>query len=281
MAGTKTTVNTLQSNIKKYDKDFITNYSIFLGGLNVTQKSLEQYDPLKTGYARIFFIKMPVFMQEIMPNETRRIRHLLEYGFTSIQGIGNVELETATIEGGYAGKSFEVGTVAKDGTTSITIGLYEFAGSPVREYTDMWINGISDAHTGLGHYHGAIDQGIKYAQYNHVAEAIYIMTDPTGRSDGIEYACLLTNMIPKQVKKDHFNYEAGDHQIVKTEIEFTVNKYESPQINEVAKALIDKFRVMENYMEFNSEYTQKDVDSHPKYRVNNWPSKYNQDLTNE
>ena len=47
---------TLQTHIKKYDKNFITNYSLFLGGLNATQKALEQYDPLKTGYARIFFI---------------------------------------------------------------------------------------------------------------------------------------------------------------------------------------------------------------------------------
>lgn len=149
MAGTNKVVNTLQSNIKKYDSDFITNYSIFLGGINSTHKSLQQYDPLKTGYARIFFVKMPVFMQKIMPNETKRIRHLLEYGFTSIQGIGNDELEFQSIEGGYAGRSFEVGTVAKDGTNSITIGLYEFAGSPVREYTDMWISGIGDKHTGL------------------------------------------------------------------------------------------------------------------------------------
>jgi len=34
-------VNTLQSNIKKYDSDFIKNYSIFLGGLNATHQSLQ------------------------------------------------------------------------------------------------------------------------------------------------------------------------------------------------------------------------------------------------
>ena len=77
MAGTNIQVNTLQSNIKKYNSDFITNYSLFLGGLNATQKALEMYDPLKTGYARIFFIKMPVFMEKIMPSETKRFRHLL------------------------------------------------------------------------------------------------------------------------------------------------------------------------------------------------------------
>ena len=39
---------TLQSNIKYNYKD-LTKYSLFLGGLNVKAKALEQYDPLKTG----------------------------------------------------------------------------------------------------------------------------------------------------------------------------------------------------------------------------------------
>ena len=217
-----------------------------------------------------------------MPDETKRLRHLLEYGFTSIQGIANTELEMTQIEGGYANRRFDVATYSTDGTNTITIGLYEFAGSPVREYTDMWISGIADPHTGLGTYHGAmdIDPTIKYAQHNHVAEAIYVVTDPTGRSSGVEYACLLTNMIPKQVKKDHFNYESGEHNVVKTEIEFSCNKYESPQINTVAKALIDRFRIMEDYLEFNSEYTQSDVDSHYKPRIVNWPQSYNEGASN-
>lgn len=278
MAGKKTQVQTLQSNIKKYNSDFITNYSLFLGGLNATQKSLEQYDPLKTGYSRIFFVKMPVFMETIMPNETKRFRHLLEYGFTRIDGIGNTELEMEQITGGYAGRQFDTPTVAKDQTQNITLQLYEFAGSPVREYLDMWISGISDPYTGLGHYHGAmdIDPSIKYSQANHVAEAIYVVTDPTGRSNGIEYACLLSNMVPKQIKNDHFNYESGQHQIVQADIEFSCVQYKSPQINTIAKALIDKFQVMRDYLDFESQYTQADVDAKLRPNILNWPAKYNQ-----
>ena len=48
---------TLQSNIKYNYKD-LTKYSLFLGGLNVKAKALEQYDPLKTGYTRIFFVQI-------------------------------------------------------------------------------------------------------------------------------------------------------------------------------------------------------------------------------
>lgn len=279
----KQTYKTLQANIKHYNKADITNYSLFLGGINATHQSLQQYDPLKTGYNRIFLVKMPVFMEKIMPDQTKRFRHLVEYGFTKIDGIQNTSLEFEGVTGGYAGRQFEVGTVAKDETNAITISLYEFSGSPVREYLDMWITGIADPHTGLGHYHGLLDDtsaNVKYAQHNHVMEAIYVATDPTGRSDGVEYACLLTNMIPKTVRKDQFNYESGTHGLVQLDVEFTAVKYESPQINTIAKSLVDKFQVMNDYIEFNSEYTDKDVTNHPKHKITNWPSKFNQNLTN-
>lgn len=245
---------TLQTNIKTYDKD-MTRYSLFLGGLNVKSSALEQYDPLVTGFGRIFFLKMPRFMAKIMPQQTKNFKHLLEYGNVSIDGIQNTTLEFEQMGGGFAGRTFEVATVAKDDTTNITIKVYELSGSPVREYTDMWITGISDPHTGFGRYHGAIDSAMEYAAVNHTAEAIFVHTGPTGDSDHIEYSCLLTNMIPKVVKKDHFNYESGQRQIVQVDIEFSVTKYESPQVNEVAKALMAKYQILRDYLDFQSGYT--------------------------
>ena len=265
--------NTLQTNIKENTQN-ITQYSLFLGGLNVKSDALAAYDPLKTGYARIFFMKMPKFMETILPNKTKKFKHLLEYGFVGVDGIGNVTLDFEQITGGYAGKSFDVASVAKDETTSITVKVYEFSGSPVREYTEMWISGISDPFTGIGHYHGAmdIDSTLKYAAVNHTAEAIYVSTDPTGRSSGIEYACLLTNMIPKTVKKDHFNYTAGEHQIVQTDIEFTVVKYESSQINTIAKALMDKFNILRDFLNFDSGYTTDFVNKMTGSTITDWSS---------
>lgn len=251
---------TFQSNLKRYDntRDWITNYSLFLGGLNTTHKAIEQYDPLRTGRARIFFVQMPVFMEKIMPNETKRIRHLLEYGFTKIDGIGNLTLETDKMTGGYTAREFEVPTLAKDETNTITIGLYEFAGSPVSEYINMYITGICDPITGFGTYHNARDaEGnlIPYAQHNHTMEAFYCVTDPTGRHDQLEYACLLTNMMFKNVKKDHFNYASGESPIVQLDVEMSCNKYESPQINEIAAGLVRRHKVLRDSLNFNSAYT--------------------------
>jgi hypothetical protein len=273
---------TTQSGIKQYDHASVVNYALFMGGTNTTYQSLTQYNILRGGYARIFFVKMPVFMEAIMPEKTKWIRHILQYGFTKIDGIENLTLETEQVTGGYAGNSFDVATQSKDGTNTVTMGLYEFGGSPIREYMQMWVTGISDQETGIATYHGALDlQGkyIKYGAQNHVAEAIYVATDPTGRYDGIEYACLLTNMMPKTVKKDHFNYNSGDHPVVQIDVDFTCKKFESPQINEIAKALVAKYDFMKDYLGFKSEYTASSIDSLPKYTINNWPDDVNSNST--
>ena len=114
------TQRTLQSNIKCNNKD-LTKYSLFLGGLNVKAKALEQYDPLKTGYSRIFFVQMPKFMNYLMPLATKNFKHMLEYGFKSIDGIQNLQMEFEAITGGYAGRQFEIPVILKDDTNAITI----------------------------------------------------------------------------------------------------------------------------------------------------------------
>ena len=248
----------LQSNIKNNNKD-LTKYSLFLGGLNVKAKALEQYNPLKTGYTRIFVVQMPKFMNRILPLASKNFKHMIEYGFKSIDGIQNLTMEYEAITGGYAGRSFEIPTILKDETNAITIKLQEMSGSPVREYIEMWLSGISDPHTGLCHYHGALDKdsatgnaGMEAIQANQVAEMIYVSTDHTGRE--IEFACLLSNMIPKVVKRDHYNYESGTHNAVEYDVEFTCTMYTSPDVNEVAKLLLDKYKILTNYLDFKSDY---------------------------
>ena len=162
-------------------------------------------------------------------------------------------------------------TLLKDETTSVTISLYEQAGSPIREYVEMWLTGISDKQTGIGHYHGALDKAdwnLTYSQANHSAEMFYVSTDPTGRADGIEYCCLLANMVPRGVKQDQFNYESGSVQLVKYDLEFSCTRYVSPQINEIGKALLNKYKVLQDYLDFNSGYTTDDVKNMEAYDEN-------------
>lgn len=259
-------VPTSQSGIKKNDSD-MTKYSLFLGGMDTTHGSLAQYSPLKVGFSRLFITRMPVFMDAIMPDEGKRFKHMLEYAFTGIDGIQNDSLEFEQLTGGYAGAQFDVATQAKDETTEVTVKLYEFQGSPVREYLTMWMSGISDKQTGIGHYHGCVYEKayrkikdndtvkpLEYSQQNHTMEAVYVVTDPTAGSTGIEYACLLTNMMPKQVKKDHLNFTAGQHGIAEIDVPFTVVKYESKDINNIASRLVKRFGILRDYLDFESGY---------------------------
>lgn len=275
-------ITTLQTNLKTHDmSSAMRNYSLFLGSVDTTHEALKQYDPLRSGRGRIFFLRMPEFMKKIMPDQTRNIRHLMEYGFTKIDGIGDVSLETETMTGGYVGKQIAMPTLAKDETNQITIGLYEFTGSPVREYIDMWISGIADKETGFSTYHGLCSERLArelysqteplaYSQANHTAEAIYLTTDPTGLSTGIEYCCLLTNMFPTNSIRSHFNYNSGESNIVTIDVQFSCNKYESSQINEIGAALLQKYQVLKSTIDLKSGYTPADVEAKGKDRIHAW-----------
>ena len=242
-------IETIQSNIKEHKNDALTNYALFMGGLNVTREVLANYDPLKTGYGRLFMIRKPVFLDSNIPTQLKKFKHILEYGNTAIQGINNVTVNMQSITGGYVGKSFEIPTHATDDTNEFSVTCYEFSGSPIREVIHTWINGATDLLSGLTHYNGA-DSKIARIQANQTAEFIYVATDNTG--ENVEYACLFANCFPKELKNDHFNYTSGEHNLVEYQINFTCTKYESRQINTVAKALIKRYKLLANSLNFYS-----------------------------
>lgn len=246
----------LQTNIKKFNAKDITKFALFTGGANVKHNALKQYDPFKSGYSRIFLTLMPRFMDKQFPTETRNFRHIVEYGFVGIDGIGNVSLEFEQMTGGYTGRQIDVPVMSKDETTEITIKVYEFSGSPVREFLELWITGVVDPYTGFAHYHGAMEgaTGLAHSQHNHTMEAFYVVTDPTGHYNAVEYCCFLANMMPKQAKKDHLNHEAGQVNIAQYDMTFTAVRYESAQINLVGKKLIQRYNILRDYLNFHSDY---------------------------
>jgi hypothetical protein len=228
---------------------------LFLGGLNATQQALAQYDPLKTGYGRLFMIRKPVFLDNIIPDKLKKFKHILEYGNTAIAGINDVQVQTQTITGGYVGRSFEIPTHATDDTNQFTVTCYEFSGSPIREVIHTWINGTTDLLTGLSHYNG---DSVAKLQSNQTAEFIYVATDNTG--EAVEYACLFANCFPKNIKNEQFNYTSGEHNLVEYPIEFSCVKYESLQINKVAQSLLNKYKLLANSLNFYSGIKSNDND---------------------
>lgn len=255
---------TLQSNIKNFSDDKMKDYALFLGGTNVTNEVLRHYDPLKTGYGRLFMVRKPVWLADYIPVELNMFKHILEYGNTQVSGLSDINVEFNSITGGYVGKSFEIPAYAQDTTTQFNVTVYEFSGSPIRNVLHTWINGTTDLLTGLATYNGVND--IKRIQANQTAEFIYISTDNTGEQ--IEYACLLANCFPRNINLDAFNYQSGEHNLVEMNIEFTTTKYESPQINAVAKALLEKYKVLGNSLNFYSGLnpTDKELGGYDKSR---------------
>ena len=258
-------INTIQSNIKRNTKDF-SEYSMFLGGMDVSSKNIDQFDPLRGGYVRIFLVRLPRFMEVLDLDMAKRFKHFVEMGFIGISGLGNTTLEMQAIEGGYANNKFDIPSVCKDETDGITIKVYELSGSPIREFIDTWMTGISDPLTGLSHYHGVISDTCTYKAANHIMEMFYVATDPTGQE--IEYSCMLANMMPKVVHKEFLDYEPGQHNAFQMDLEFTATRYESPQINEISAALLDKYKLLRDYLSFNSGYSTSEVDAMQAYNNN-------------
>lgn len=252
---------TIQSGIKHHENDDITNYALFMGGTNVTHDVLANYDPLKTGYGRLFMVRKPIFLDQCIHDQLKKFKHILEYGNTAVQGINDVSVNFNQITGGYVGKSFEIPSVATDDTNSFTVNCYEFSGSPIREVIHTWINGTTDLLTGFAHYNGVnkdLNGGkLQRIQANQTAEFIYVSTDNTGQE--IEYACLFANCFPRNIKNDQFNYTAGEHNLVEYNIEFTCTKYESLHINKVAQELIRRYRLLANSLNFNSGITVANI----------------------
>ena len=259
-------MKSIQQNIKRNEKDF-SEWSLFMGGLDITAKNIDQLDPLRTNFVRIFITRLPKFMLDMDTAASKRFKHIVEMGFVGIDGIQNTTMDTEEITGGYAGNRFKIPGVVKDDTDSVTIKLYEFSGSPVREYIDTWMTGISDPLTGLSHYHGYISETCRFKASNHTMEMFYVVTDPTGHENGIEYACLFANMMPTEVKKDHFNFEPGTHPAVQIDVPFTATRYESPQINEIAYALIRKYKILRDYLNFDSGYSADDIAAMDDYNI--------------
>jgi len=250
---------TIQTGLKTNNKEY-NNFSYFLGGIDVTHQNLDQFDPYIQGVSRIFMFRAPYFMEKKFPEKTRSFKSYLETGYTRVDGIADIEASFVEFEGGFSGQTFSNVSLSRDATDTITISVYEQSGSPIREYLDTWITGVRDPRSGIAHYHGAIEDGsVKYGEINHTAEFIYYTLDPTGQN--IEYACLLAHAFPTRVPKSHLNYEKGNRENVLMDLEFRVTKYESQYINQVAKWYLAKDLIKYNYIDFNPNITQDDVNS--------------------
>lgn len=234
---------TIQSGARQVSDNFKTA-KIFKGVQRTDGAYGRDFDQFVTGYGMFVWLQMPKFcthdkskIKDIVP----AFQRITEFGGKSFNGIDDDVLDTIDIDGGIAGNKIVIPGNAKNTFEEFTIKVYEYLGSPVREVLDYWVNGIRDKSTGYAHYNGlaGTTDGLPYANENHTGIAMYILTDPTGRAAGLEYACLLSNIFPKKVPKQHLNMESGEHNVAEIDVTFAAHKDEGPDINTYAKTILE------------------------------------------
>lgn len=241
---------TSQSNINAISRNF-DDADLFRGMLKLDQGNIGQFDFMVGGYAMFKWVTMPTFMELGNPELTKRFKNLTEKASTSFEGINDISLQTEDVTGGFAGNSFKQVTNIKEEFDTFSMKVYEMNGSPIREAIAYWADGIRDKATGLATYHGLVDtiEG-GYTARNHTAELIYIVTNPSLSYNAIEYACLITNIMPTKIPMSHLNYSHGDHPLVSFDLEFSGTKYESQYINAKAVEILKNYRDLSTYMDF-------------------------------
>lgn len=245
----------------------MSQFSYFLGGVDVTHQNLNQFNPYIRGYARLFVYRSPLFMEKAFPDLTNRFKSYLETGFRTVSGIGDLSVEFVDFEGGFGSQRFSNPGSTSDDTNEIQISLYELSGSPIREFIETWISGVRDPRTNVAHYHGVLagpgeditDGKVSYSEANHSAELIYYTMDPT--CTRIEYACMLAHCFPTGSPRDHLNFESNSHTEAEYQITLRCTKYESRYINDIAAFYLMADTIKYSYLDFNPNISRADVES--------------------
>ena len=279
-------VITAQTGGRQFDAPDITKYSLFVGGVNATHHALSNYSPLVNGFGRLFMVRPPKAIIHMFAGGAANLyskdnlfvqfKHILEYMNRSVTGFQDKTIENAgtAIQGGFAGRQFNTPMVTKEQTNTVTVGVYEFAGSPIYTVIDGWMNAIGDENSGLATYGGWISGGknaqnqetrlyrrssesaneaFPFNEANHTCEFIYVLHDRSGAQ--VERAMLLADCYPTNIQQQAVldMGQGGAHDNVAYDLTFNCVAYRSPIITSIANDLLKQYRIVSNSLNFNPE----------------------------
>lgn len=173
----------------------ITKYNIFRGVTDFG--NVNQFMAFEGGRSFIKIISMPRFMtMYASKNADAKLivdnyQHLLEYEFLGLDGLGDIQSSTQTINDGLREIQL-INKVTEEASTTITLsGYHERSGGLIWRFHDMYLRGILDPGSGFKHYHGLIASGdLKKGYANEIFQIMYMVTDSTGQD--LEAAYLLS-----------------------------------------------------------------------------------------
>ena len=201
-----------------YATDTVKSDTNFFNGAQQTLTEIS-YDPLLTGYAFIKWVGIPKWVEDnIEPN----FKALTEKNFRSFSGLDDMTMETIGMQAGFSKNETHYATALSNKPMEFTLKHKEFSGSPVTKAYNGWVSGIRDPRTNTATY--PVKFNVPYAAKNHTGALLYVMTKPSigdTKDNIIEFACYITNVMPKKIILGAYNFESGSHDNPEVEQTFT------------------------------------------------------------
>jgi len=183
------------------------------------------FNPYISGYSFIKWIQLPPWFEQ--DPYLKYFAPMTEKNFRSFNGLGSIELQTASYQSGFAGRDIDVITGVNHMNNDFSISHIEWSGGLMRKLYERWLFNVRDPLTGVCLY--PKKYGYEESAQNHTAQLLYINCKPSVTSvDGtpdiskstIEFACWYTNVFPLQIDYSHMNYNVGEQNQATLEIPF-------------------------------------------------------------
>lgn len=274
----------LQSGIREYNGD-LSQFTGMLGGLTPDIHTLRSLNPLTTNRVICVMHRGPYFLMHYFAGINKNAyasnspfatyKKLIEYYNMGITpSIGEQSLGTATLKGGFAGRTMAIPTTQNaNSNQQLTIQIPELCGRPAATFHNMWVDGISDQITGLTTYHGLVagsvsnngtpqrifapatgasEMALEPSPAWEVGEFLLIALDRSGaRVEGAIMAlgCTPAGKVGLDSLFTHNNEGTSD--IQKLELRYNCQFIQSNYINDLAARYVRQFAVFGNSMNYN------------------------------
>ena len=237
----------------------LTSYALFRG---VTDwANLYQFNPFESGYGLFIVISIPEFMKALAEkNDSYRklintYVHILEYEFRGLDGIDNMQGETAELTNGVKQINI-INKVTSQSGSNFSLRYFEKSGAIITKVHELFLRGIKDPTTTVKHYHGLIGNDDRFNDTgfeNEVFNFLYIVTDNTMLH--VEKAFYLVACQPTSAELNIYNIERGSIEFKEVTVEFSGFPISNSSINKRAQVLLDDIRKSTTWDENEFEYS--------------------------
>lgn len=221
------------------------NSRLWHGVPQLTEEQMKMFEAAYSGHTFFFVTGLPKFMTTGMYADASTHVHALIKNFKTIverccvsySGAQGLTLNTADQEDGATRKiSHAINAQKEQG--DIQLKLHEFAGLPVRNALEAWVNGIFDYRSQHGNYLGNLGIQGGWCLANHTMGLLVVQTDPSWTE--IQDAVYYCNILPTEVPFDSFNFDKGEGTIVPDyDLTFKANEIRSEAVMKAAEAYMN------------------------------------------